>query len=173
MIHDSHESYGDVSKVFHWLMGILIVWQMLKFFDRIDEGEHWVGQTLVQGHFSIGTLLLVLIILRMLWAARQRTQRPRQNPSTAFLVKLGHGLLYTVMLLLPITGILAMYGGGHGLTAFGVEIFPEGPEIAWAATLGGLHSPLAWILLVMVLGHIVIALGHHFIVRDDTLRRML
>jgi len=35
------------------------------------------------------------------------------------------------------------------------------------------HSPLAWALAVLTVGHIVIALFHHFIRRDDTLRRTL
>lgn len=42
-------------------MAVLVGWQFLKFFDRIAEGEHWVGQTLVPWHISIGTLFLLLI----------------------------------------------------------------------------------------------------------------
>ncbi len=173
MVNDSKERYGSVSKVLHWLMAVLIIWQMLKFGDRIAEGEHWIGQALVPWHISIGTLLLGLIMLRILWVMGQRRHRPRQNPSTARLVKAGHGLLFAGMLLLPLTGVLTMLGGGHGLTAFGLEIFAEGEEIAWAASLGSLHSPLAWVLAALALGHIGIALFHHFVQRDDTLTRML
>lgn len=173
MINDSKERYGSVSKAFHWLMAVLIIWQLLKFGDRIAEGEHWVGQTLVPWHVSIGTLLLVLIVLRLAWVARQRHQRPAQDPATAKLVKAGHGLLFAGMLLMPITGVMVMLGGGYGLTAFGLEIFAESEEIAWAASLGSLHSPLVWALTALVLGHIGIALFHHFVQRDDTLKRML
>lgn len=172
MINDSRERYGSVSKALHWLMAVLIGWQLLKFGDRIAEGEHWVGQTLVPWHFSIGTLLLVLIVLRLAWVARQRHQRPAQNPATANLVKAGHGLLFAGMLLMPMLGMLVMLGGGHGLTAFGVDIFAEGEEIPWASALGSFHSPLAWVLTVLILGHIGISLIHHFILRDDVLQRM-
>ncbi|MGO1501467.1 MAG: cytochrome b [Marinobacter sp.] len=170
---DSKERYGRVSKIFHWSMALLIGWQLLKFADRIAEGEHWIGQTLVPWHISIGTLLLVLIVLRLLWVATQRHQRPIQNPSTAKLVKAGHSLLYAGMLLMPLAGIMVMLGGGHGVTAFGFEIFAEGEKIAWAAALGALHSPMAWILTALIIGHIGMALIHHFIRRDDTLKRML
>ncbi|WP_179105593.1 cytochrome b [Vreelandella utahensis] len=173
MINDSKERYGSVSKFLHWLMAVLVIWQLLKFGDRISEGEHWIGQTLVPWHISIGTLLLGLIVLRLLWVMSQRRHRPRQRPATAKLVKAGHGLLFAGMLLLPLTGILAMLGGGYGLTAFGIEIFAEGREIAWASSLGDLHSPLAWAFGVLVLGHTGIALFHHFAQRDDTLTRML
>src|SRR5690606_10318409 len=119
MIEDSRQRYGKVSVIFHWLMAFLICWQLLKLGDRIAEGEHWIGQTLVPWHISIGTLLLGLIVLRLFWVASQRRHRPVQNPATALLVKAGHGLLYAGMLLLPLTGVLTMVGGGYGLTAFG------------------------------------------------------
>lgn len=170
---DSKERYGRVSKFLHWGMAVLIGWQLFKFADRIDEGEHWIGQTLVPWHISIGTLLLVLIVLRLVWVSTQRHQRPTQDPATAKLVKAGHGLLYAGMLLMPLAGMMAMLGGGYGVTAFGVEIFAEGEEIAWAAALGALHSPMAWILTALIIGHIGMALIHHFIRRDDTFKRML
>ena len=81
MTNDSPTRYGSVSRLLHWGMAALIGWQMLKFFDRIDDGEHWVGQTLVPWHVSIGTVLLVLVVLRIVWAAGQRAQRPVQDPS--------------------------------------------------------------------------------------------
>ncbi|MGE0773776.1 MAG: cytochrome b [Sphingomonadaceae bacterium] len=173
MIDDTKERYGTVSMAFHWVMAVLIGWQLLKLGDRIAEGEHWIGRTLVPWHVSVGTLLLGLIVLRIFWVARQRRHRPLQNPATALLVKAGHGLLYAGMLLLPVTGVLTMLGGGHGLTAFGLEFVGKGDKIAWASSLGSLHSPVAWGLAVLIVGHVGIALIHHFIQRDDTLRRIL
>lgn len=172
-MQESAQDYGRISKLFHWLMAVLIGWQLLKLGDRINEGEHWVGQALVPWHVSIGTLLLGLIVLRLLWTASQRRPRPRQDPTTAMLVKAGHGLLYAGMLLLPFTGMMVMLGGGYGITAFGVDLLAEGEELAWAATLGSLHSPLAWAFTALIIGHIAMALVHHFVKRDDTLTRML
>lgn len=117
MTMDSAERYGRISRIFHWGMTLLIGWQLLKLFDRIDEGDHWIGQTLVPWHISIGTLLLV--VFRIIWTAKQKDNRPEQNPATATLVIIGHFLLYAVMVLLPITGILTMIGNGHGWSAFG------------------------------------------------------
>lgn len=171
---DSKERYGSVSRWLHWGMAFLIGWQMLKFFDRIADGEHWVGQTLVPWHISIGSLLMLLIVVRILWAASQRKHRPEQDPATAMLVKAGHGLLYLGMLLLPLTGIMTMVGKGYGLKVFGVQLIARGGgEIGWMAGLGSLHSPIAWGLLVMVIGHVGIALLHHFVKKDGVLRRMV
>ncbi len=172
MHNDNSIRYGSITRIFHWSMALLIGWQMLKFFDRIRDGEHWVGQTLVPWHISIGTLLLVLIVARIIWVAKQPV-RPEPDPATAFFVQAGHILLYAGMVAMPITGILAMLGGGHGWTAFGVEIAAEGNKIPWAESIGSLHSPIAWLLLILTVGHIGMALLHHFVQKDDVLNRMI
>lgn len=173
MRNDTDDRYGSISKWFHWGMALLIAWQLLKFFDRIDDGAHWIGQTLVPWHVSIGTALLLLVLLRLAWVARQSGHRPRQDPATVRLVRGGHFLLYAGMVLMPITGILTMIGGGHGLTAFGMDLAAEGDKIPWMATLGSLHSPIAWALLVLIVGHAGIALFHRFVKKDSVLQRML
>lgn len=173
-MNDSKQRYGAITRCLHWGMGLLIIWQFMKFFDRINDGEHWVGQTLVSWHISIGSVLLVLVVLRLIWAARQRHNRPEQDPATAFLVKAGHGLLYACMLLLPITGVMIMVGNGYGWAPFGMELVAgDGPEIDWMATLGSVHSLIAWCLLILVVGHVLIALAHHFVKKDGVLKRML
>ncbi len=171
-MNDSRERYGGITRLFHWGMGLLVIWQFMKFFDRLGD-EHWVAENLVSWHISIGSVLLVLIVLRLIWAATQKNNRPEQDPATAFLVKAGHGLLYLNMLLLPIAGVLYMVGKGYGLSPFGIQLVAKGEGIGWMATLGSLHSPLAWSLLVLVIGHVGIALTHHFVKKDGVLRRML
>lgn len=172
-MNDSAHRYGGISRLLHWAMALLIGWQFLKLGDRIDDGEHWIGETLVPWHVSIGGLLLVLIVLRLLWALGQRQQRLQHVGPTALLVKAGHGLLYASMLLLPITGILLMLGNGYGMKFFGMQLVAKtGVETGWMISLGNLHSPLAWLLLILVVGHIAAALFHHFMHQDDTLKRM-
>ncbi|MCX7556886.1 cytochrome b [Xanthomonadaceae bacterium JHOS43] len=176
MLRDTHERYGIVSRLFHWGMALLVIWQAMKFFDRIDEGEHWIGQTLVPWHVSVGSLLLLLVLLRAVWALRQRSNRPVAPPPPlmAFLASAGHVLLYAALVLMPLTGIAILLGNGYPLTAFGITLVPGGEEIPWLATLGGsLHSPVAWLLLIMIIGHVGMALVHHFIKKDDVLHRML
>ncbi|HMO44556.1 MAG TPA: cytochrome b [Rubrivivax sp.] len=173
---DTQERYGSTSRLLHWGMALLVGWQFLKFFDRIDDGEHWAGQTLVSWHVSIGTLLLLLVAWRIVWALGQRHNRPLAPPppAMALLAKAGHLLLYACLALLPLAGIAILIGKGYGLSVFGIELAAKGSEIPWLASLGGtVHSPAAWLLLILVIGHAGMALVHHFVRKDGVLRRML
>src|SRR5690554_6698642 len=114
MVKDSTKQYGSISKIFHWGMALLVGWQFLKFADRIADGEHWIGETLVPWHVSIGSLFLLLVTARIIWTLSQRKHCLVQDPATAVLVKLGHFLLYACMLLMPVTAIMLMVGNGYG-----------------------------------------------------------
>src|SRR5690606_3341273 len=106
---------------------------------------------------SIGTLILLLVVARIVWKARQRTG-PAHDPATAFLVTAGHVLLSAGMVLMPITGLLTMLGGGYGWTAFGIQLAARGEKVPWMADLGSFHSAIAWVMLILVAGHVGIAL---------------
>jgi cytochrome b561 len=173
MHNDTPSHYGGITRFFHWAMAVLIVLQFMKLGDRIDDGEHWIGENVVPWHVSIGATILVLAVLRLWWTLRQRAHRPQPEASPK-MVKLGHALLYACMLLMPLLGVAALLGGGYALTFFGINVVAETEtEIPWLAAVGSLHSPIAWLFVVLVIGHIAAALFHHFVRRDRTLLRML
>lgn len=174
MLHDNTTRYGSVTRWFHWLMTVLIFQQFFKLADRINEGEHWLGETFGPWHLSIGALILTLVVLRIAWVLSQIGHRPIHRGAMAPFVRLGHFLLYAVMLLMPITGISYMLGNGYGLTLFGIELARRTDvETPWLLNIGSVHSPLAWLLLALVIGHLIAALYHHWVLHDDTMKRML
>ncbi len=172
MITDNAERYGTISRALHWLFAVLVLWQFMKFFDRIGDGEHWIGETLVPWHISIGVLMGVLIVVRVVWALSQASHRPSHEPPIKYLAHAGHILLYAALVIMPVTGMLYMVGEGYGVEAFGVTLIAEGEEVEWMHTVGELHEITAWALLFLVIGHIVMGFYHHFARRDGTLKRM-
>lgn len=174
MLGDSPRRYGAVTKLFHWLMALLFVQQFAKLGDRINDGEHWVGDFFGPWHGFVGTLVLTLVVFRLMWAFSQRRRRPPHEGPSAFVVKAGHAMLYLFMVLLPLTGIMYMLGYGYGLKFLSVPLVDRtGEQIDWLVTLGSLHGPASWLFLLTIFGHVAAALFHHFIFRDEILRRMI
>ena len=175
-LSDTNARYGTVTRLLHWTMALLLFWQiggmiMKSVLGRVPLMKFWVGT-----HASIGALLLALVIIRFLWAMRQRNQRPAYDQNAiGYAARAGHVLLYTLMIVVPTLAILRMVGSGKGVTLFGHQFAaPTGQEIAWmTAPANAFHGLLAWVLLAMIVGHITMVLIHRFWWRDRVLARMI
>ncbi|HEC73227.1 MAG TPA: cytochrome b [Methylophaga aminisulfidivorans] len=174
MINDSPDRYGSVTRFFHWLVAVLVIQQFFKFADRIDEGKHWLGDTFGPYHVSIGAVIMLLAIFRLLWSIKQKNQRPAIESPYPKLAKAVHGIMYFCLIAMPPLGALYIHGHGYPVKVFGqVLIAKPAEKVQWAHDIGELHSILAFVLVFLVIGHITVALYHHFIRKDNTLRRMI
>ena len=173
MLHDTSVRYGSLTRFFHWLVAVLVIHQFFKIADRINDGEHWVGDTFGPYHVSFGALILVLTLLRLFWRGKQ-SERPINTDSFAALANLSHKIMYVCMLALPPLGALAVVGHGHPVKIFGFTLIEKpADKIGWAHSIGELHSPIALLLCFLVILHTAAALYHHFIRKDDVLKRMV
>lgn len=175
MLHDSKDRYGSLTRFFHWLIAVLVLEQFLKFFDRIDDGKHWLGETIVGPlHTSVGAVIFLLVIARLIWRINQRSNRPEPHGKAGEIGRIAHRIMYFCLLAMPPLGVLYIYGNGYAVKLLGIELLtkPAG-KTAWMETVGGLHSVLAWVMLILVISHIAGAIYHHKIRQDDTLKRML
>lgn len=113
------------------------------------------------GHKQVGSLLFVLIIVRLGWAVANARRRPA---SLSLAAKLGHWALYALMLAVPSIALLRQYGSGRAFSPLGLPIFPgfdPSQKIDWMVQLGGLlHGELAWVLLALVAGHVAMVWWH-------------
>jgi cytochrome b561 len=128
-------------------------------------------------HKWIGITVFLLAVARLLWRLRSPDPAlPDSMPRWQRVVaKMSHVLLYLLMLMIPISGWLFSSADGVPVVYLGQFPLPDlvAPDKALARTLKSIHHDLNWILLAAVIAHVVAALEHHFIARDDILRRML
>lgn len=167
--------------VLHWIIAFAM---LCLFFVGVYMAENEVW-SLYPLHKSIGTLMLPVILLRVLWRMKSGWPPVIGNVSRAMqlLSKSIHILLLLLTLMIPLTGMLFSAASGHGFGIFGLELFaanhaPNGSDVIahsefWADLGHEMHEILGYTMLLAVGLHVAGALKHHFIDKDQTLLRML
>lgn len=174
-LRDTPRLYGTVTRALHWAMAALILWQFAGMALREIFGRQPWLSPIVGSHAPVGTILFVLVLLRALWALANRRNRPAHGGGLlGRAAAAGHALLYLLMLAVPALGLLRAWGSDRGFAPFGIPLFaPKSPEVAWTDALAGaLHGELAWLLLALIAGHVVMVGIHQAMWRDGTLARM-
>lgn len=174
-LRDTNLRYGKITRLLHWTMAGLFAWQFTGMGLKLALGRTPLVGFLTSTHASIGTILMVLFILRAIWGLLNLSHRPHHQAGLiGTAAKLGHVGLYLFMLIVPLLAILRAYGSQRGLAVFGMPVLPGAPEkVEWMVSPGNTaHGLLAWVLLALVAGHIAMVFVHRFIWKDDVLSRM-
>ncbi|REL30367.1 cytochrome b [Thalassotalea euphylliae] len=178
MLKDSESQYGIVSKFFHWLSAIVVIGLFAVGFWMVDLSYYsqWY-KTAPHWHKSIGILLLIATFMRLLWKLLTPSPKAVQSTSASLqkAATIMHYLLYLLLILIMTSGYLISTADGRAIevfTWFNVgslgELFANQEDIA-----GVVHEYLAYTLIALVVVHALAALKHHFIDKDETLRRMI
>lgn len=125
-------------------------------------------------HKSIGVTLLALIALRVLW--RLTHEPPALLASMQGwekkLAKAGHHLLYLLMIAVPVSGLIMATYSKYGVKWFGLPLISGLDDDPMRKIYVEVHEIIGIVLLVVVVLHVLIALKHKFIDKDETLKRM-
>lgn len=172
---DTPRVYGRITRLLHWLMAALILWQLTGMVLKLTLGRTPLVAFFVGTHQQMGLVLFALIAVRAVWALGNRGYRPAHGDGlTGIAARLGHLALYAAMTIVPGTALLRAYGSDKPFAPFGFQIFPaQQPEIGWMVRLGDtLHGAGGWLLLVLIAGHVLMVGIHDGMWRDGTLARM-
>lgn len=170
------ERYGTAAILMHWLMVLLLVgsYVTMEFEHALPGSEASVEAW----HYMFGLSVLVLAALRL--AVRLVGPAPQIRPQPPAwqrrVAKLTHAALYLFMIAMPVLGWLTLSGEGEiaRVPGLGLPI----PVLAGVGeplgeTTEELHKIVAVAGYWLIGLHTAAALYHHYLVRDDTLRRML
>lgn len=174
--------YGALTKLLHWAIVVLFAFQYAgaAIMLRADPAgtTFGLGQSAYYNwHKSLGLAALALAIARLL--NRRAGELPPWAPTLSLLEqKLIHRtetLLYAAMLVMPMSGFVFCMAGGYGVTLFGVVELPNpiGPWPMLASTAHGIHITAAFALLLPLGLHLGLVFGHHVLIKDGLIRRML
>lgn len=170
-------SYTETAKWLHWLVLVLLVIEFTIAWTMPHIGRDTPLGMLVNFHFSFGVFILGVVIIRLVWMATHGLPKAIDMPDWQHRTALAvHWLLYLLLLALPILGWLNASWRGYPVSLFGLFEMPKLlatrlPGWQWT---GDIHQFLAtYVLLVLVGLHVLGALYHHFVRRDDVLKRMV
>jgi len=176
MLKNTESSYGVIAKGFHWLLFLMLTFMIAagNFLASMPKGPDKLQAAGM--HKSFGLVVLALILLRLVWRLVNVTPKdPEGTPAVQNLMAHAmHWALYVLMFAQPLAGILMSQTAGYPVSFFGLFELPvlldKDPSLA--QFFRGAHGTV-WILLVLaVIGHAGAALYHHFVMKDDVLKRM-
>lgn len=175
-MRSSERQWGSVAKFFHWItaLGILGAGFLGLWMTGLHPSMQKINVYAI--HKSIGLTVLALFFLRLLWRLMDRRPRDEAGPRWQHLAAHAtHGLLYLLILAMPLSGWL--FNSMHGYPLQWFKLFNL-PALAAknddaAATVHAVHEYLFYLLLLVLVGHVGAAVKHHLIDRDNVLRRML
>lgn len=177
-IHNTETHYGSVSKWFHWIVALLIIGMLAlgTSFDFISDKP--TRLVLIQFHKTIGVTILFLMILRYLWRfMNPRPALPHTIPCwQRFASHVSHHLLYLTTFAMTLSGWIMSTAAGYSVNFWWIAniTFPGIPKSEYLDELmGDIHLILAWVVFGLLIIHVLAAIKHHVIHKDDTLRRMM
>jgi len=178
MISNTKEAWGWPARTFHWVIAlmIIIVFALGLWMTEVparSERPFYFGI-----HGSIGITLLVILVARFLWSMLNRS--PDAPPGTpAWQVaasRVTHGALYALTFVAAVLGWLLSGSLEPPIEpqAFGLVPMPAPVNVgSYDDFVEEAHEFVAFALIAVAAVHTVAALWHHFVLRDNVLRRML
>jgi cytochrome b561 len=175
-VRNSTRSWGSVSKALHWIIVLLIINQWV-IAERAEDLAGLAKLKALGIHKSFGMTILMLAVIRLAW----RLMNPvpdltaETKPWERVLAKISHLLLYGLIFAMPITGWLMSSAKTYSVSWFKLFAFPNlvGKNDYVYHLTQDLHHILFKVLVAVAVLHALGALKHHFIDRNDVLKRML
>lgn len=178
LFRNSPTRYATASILMHWLMLALVVAayasiELREFFPKGSEPR----EALKSLHTLVGLSILALALVRLGLRGIAGPVPPIEPaPGTwthraAVLVQIG---LYVLLIGVPLVGWGLLSAEGKPIPFFGLDLPPlAGPDQGRAETLEELHELGGQVGYGLIALHAAAGLLHHFLRRDNTLKRML
>ncbi|WP_454562964.1 cytochrome b [Pseudomonas sp. AIG] len=169
--------YDRLTMSLHWLTALLVIglFACAQIWEQLPKGTP-LRKELQALHISFGILLTVIVIARVFWRLfKGRRLQAANQGALNILAKTAHLALYALLLSQIVLGFLLRWAQAEPFNFFGLFDVPTliAFDKSMKSTFGGLHEQVAWAIIILATLHAVVALVHHYGLRDNTLRRML
>jgi cytochrome b561 len=166
-----HERYDRPTIVLHWLTAVLVTvqWLIGRTTGLMARGPLRVDIWSI--HVLLGICITVVFIARIAWRWRRGRRLPGVGTpaerAAAMVVHVGLYVVLGIVLALGVANTIV-----HGFPLFNVLAVPGKQDMATILRVNAWHGLAANVFAALVLLHTLAALFHHYVQRDDVLRRM-
>jgi len=168
------ERYDHATLCFHWITALLVIeqWVGAHLIDDFANGFPRVAARSV--HITFGLTLGVVLIARIFWRGTQGRHLPPADRGFLQVIAKGtHYLLYALLVTIVSVGMFLVWVQGDSyFDLFKVPAF-AGTTKLLRHNVGEIHEWLGNTILIVAGIHSLAPLFHHFVWRDNILRRML
>jgi len=170
-------SYGWISIAFHWVIAtsLLGMFALGLWMVELDYYSTWYHDA-PSIHKSLGVLVVLAMLLRFLWNVFNPKPKPLEGSAILrTIASTVHLLFYLLVLLIGVSGYLISTAESQAISVFNWFDVPAlfKPFENQADIAGEIHELLVFTLIGFAVLHALAALKHHFIDKDNTLKRML
>lgn len=168
-------SYSNGSIYLHWIIAVIVLLMLsLSFFlGDIPKAFKPVAYTI---HKSMGLTVLFLMLVRIIWIfVKGKPSLPNTMPSwQKVLARVVQYSLYVFLILMPMSGWVMSVAADKIPSYFGLFhiTLPLSPDKALAEFMNETHETIAFILIALISLHIVGALKHYLIDKDEVMQSM-
>ncbi|WP_166264189.1 cytochrome b [Marinobacter caseinilyticus] len=177
-VRNSVDRFGFVSISLHWLIALAVFGMFGLGYYMVDLTyyDEWY-RSAPHLHKSVGLLLFAAVIFRIVWRLlnAQPAALATHKRWEVLTANLMHGVLYVLMLTAMVSGYLISTADGSAIELFNWGQVPSvtGNVRFVEETVAAVHYWSTWALVALATLHAIAGLKHHFLDKDDTLRRML
>lgn len=172
---DDRTRYDNFAILLHWATAALVLVQFLlsQTWGLAARPERHL---MIVAHMSFGIMLSAVLVTRIVW---RLLPGHRVAPATTGIVELAskavHYLLYALLVSEAVLGYVLRWSGNEDMSFFGLLIPPPFAPFSKSThhLIGGAHEWIGWTIVILAACHAAAALFHHYVVRDNVLRRML
>jgi cytochrome b561 len=166
------DRYDGVTISLHWITALLVVvlWVIGQTADWLPKGPfqsaYW------STHVVLGFTLVLVILYRVGWRLTSGRGLPRVGPVPLhILAKATHYALYLLLAVVLVLGIANAFVRGYHI--YDLFQLPQLGDKALRRPITLWHGRAANVVLILAGLHALAALGHHYVLRDGVLRRMM
>ena len=174
-LKNGENHFGLIAILLHWIMAILIIGLLAVGLYMVQLPVNLEKLKLYGWHKEYGLLALALVIVRLSWRLINITPKLSLPWYEQLAARMVHWAFYGFLFAMPVSGWLVTSAAGLQPSFFGLFTLPNlvAPNAEQLQLFELIHKWLGYALILTICMHTAAALKHHFINKDDILKRMI